>query len=451
MNSPSVTETQQKALQQEEEALAALLARLEDHPLPAIELKLDRMRLFLERIGNPHHHLPPVVHVAGTNGKGSLLAFLHAMLAAGGYQAHRYTSPHLACFSERFIVSNEQITRPALTQALTPLLDELAECPLTYFESATALAFTLFAQARADVTLLEVGMGGRLDATNVIDASALTAITPIAIDHQAFLGDSLAAIAGEKAGILKPGVPCVVGPQEPEALAVVEQQAELLGVPLFRYGQEWQAGRDEEGRLHYHSNALDTTTPPPALPGIHQYANAATAIACLEQLSGLLPYDETAIGEGVAAAHWQGRLQHLPAEALASPLQTHHQLVIDGAHNIAAMQAVTHWMREVSLPVHAIMAMRRDKDVQAVVSALVPHAASVTMVPIPGDRQSVQPDELAAVAVAAGAEATTAAHWQQALQHLTVTVPQKAIILVTGSLYLIGDVLHVMTSPQQGR
>jgi dihydrofolate synthase / folylpolyglutamate synthase len=229
--------------------LTTLLAALEQHPFPTVDLKLERVQQFLTRINLELEHLPPVIHVAGTNGKGSVLAFLHAMIEAAGMTAHRYTSPHLVSFHERFILANRQADDAQLVEALEPLMAELEAFPLTFFESATVLAFRLFTMHPADLTLLEVGLGGRLDATNIVPNPLATIIMPIALDHQHFLGDTIAAIAYEKACIIKPGVPCIIGHQPPEALEVIADYAARQHAPLYQLGQQWEYHVAADGSL----------------------------------------------------------------------------------------------------------------------------------------------------------------------------------------------------------
>ncbi len=425
--------------------LAHLLHQLEHHPLPNIDLKLDRMLAFLERLGNPHQRIPPVIHVAGTNGKGSVIAFLQAMLEAAGYRVHRYTSPHLMRFEERFIIAGREADAAMLVDALTPMMPLLEECPLTYFESATVLAFSLFAEHPADVTLLEVGMGGRLDATNVIEEPLATVITPIGMDHREFLGETLAAIAGEKAGIIKPGAPCIAGRQAPEALEVIESHATHCGAPLYDLGAAWQVTRLADHRLHYVSDTLDLDTPPPSLPGLHQYDNAATAIACLEQVRAQLPVSNDAMAAGVSHAVWPGRLQLLPDD-VCRQLGTHHQIVVDGTHNPDAAKATAVWMQQQALPVHLVIGMHDDKDHVETLRHLLPFAASIQVVEIDGDPKSCAPDRLQTQVRQLGYDVKRCAGWQQAVDALTVTVPHTNLILISGSLYLAGEVLRAVAS-----
>ncbi len=418
--------------------LLTLLHTLEHHhPFPAVELKLERMREFLRLSDNPQQRIPPAIHVAGTNGKGSVLAFLHAMIQAAGQSAHRYTSPHLVSFHERYILTNRQITDEALLGALERLVPELQAYPLTYFEAATALAFRLFAGHPADYTLLEVGMGGRLDATNVIDHPIATIMMPVSLDHQDFLGDTVAKIAYEKACIMKAGTPCIIGHQVAEARDVMLNHAKEIDAPVHMLGQDWEYRMTADGSLHYQSHSLSITTPPPALSGAHQYGNAATAIACVDRLGILTP---EAVKGGVATAAWPGRLQRI-----RTPL-THHAVFLDGGHNPSAAAMLNQWISGQSLPVHIIFGMHQDKDVSGALRLLLPHAASLHCVKMKGDPKAVPALELAGIVKVLQYDGRAHAGLGEALAFLTVTNPESAIILVTGSLYLVGEALSLFTN-----
>lgn len=271
-----------------------------------IDLTLDRMWGCLDRLGNPHRTLPPVIHIAGTNGKGSTQAMIRAGLVAAGQRVQAYTSPHLVRFHERIRLSGGLISEARLVPLLERVLDENAGHPITYFEITTAAAFLAFAEDAADYTLLEVGLGGRLDATNVIDQPALTIITTVDYDHQAYLGDTLTQIAGEKAGIIKRGVPVVVGIQQDEALDVIERQAARVGAPMLIHGQHWHA-RAEAGRLIVEDETGLVDLPLPALRGQHQISNAGTAVVALRQLG----VAGDALEAAVAGPAWPGRMQEL--------------------------------------------------------------------------------------------------------------------------------------------
>lgn len=414
----------------------ALLHRLLHHPLPEIELSLERLRRFMERIGNPHMRLPPVVHVAGTNGKGSLVAFLRAMLEAGGYRCHVYTSPHLVRFHERIVVAGEEIADAALRDVLADVAAASAAFPITFFEAATAAGFLAFSRHQADIVLLEVGMGGRLDATNIIGRPELTAITPVSFDHMEFLGDRLAQIAYEKAGIIKEGVPCVVGPQAPEALEMLKTVGLQCRAPLFIYGEEYTV----EGEA-YRSASLTLEHLRPSLPGEFQYRNAATALACMERLHARFPVSVEAMAQGIAAAHWPARLQRLQGGVWNRLLgEGARELWLDGGHNPSAGEALADWLRHKGARVHLVMGMLADKDAQGYLAPLVPYLASLTVVEIPQEPKTARLDALLRIAETLGVEARAAVSPEAALAAIAPAGDTHAT-LIGGSLYLAGYVL----------
>src|SRR3989440_8251721 len=286
-----------------------VLARLTQLHPKKIDLSLARIERLLTALGNPQDELPPVVHVAGTNGKGSTVATLRACLEAGGYRVHAYTSPHLVRFHERIRLASRLIEEDLLLELLEECERANRGEPITFFEITTAAAFLAFARTPADVVLLEVGLGGRLDATNVVRRPAVTAITPVSLDHQAFLGDTVAAIAGEKAGILKPGVTAAIAPQPREAAAVIEARAAAVSAPLYRAQHEWRCDVLGEG-MRYEGERWRLDLPLPSLIGAHQVVNSGTAVACLERLSGFdIPTE--AIPRGLRHIDWPARLQLL--------------------------------------------------------------------------------------------------------------------------------------------
>jgi dihydrofolate synthase/folylpolyglutamate synthase len=412
--------------------LNAWLATLQSNKLPNIELKLDRMFQFLELIGNPQQQLPPVIHVAGTNGKGSTIAFIHSILKAYGLQAHRYTSPHLVRFNERIVIANSQVDDAKLLEALEFLQPHFEIFPLTFFEATTALALHLFAKTRADFTLLEVGMGGRFDATNVVKNPHLTIITPISFDHQEFLGDSIAKIAFEKAGIIKPDVPVVVGAQQSAALEVINKRAVELNAPLFRINHEWNYQILANGDLHYQSNNIALTTPPPALLGEHQYHNAALAIASLDCLRlHITPQD---IAAGIASAKWNGRLQKLDLTKFGLA----QNIYIDGGHNEAGAEAIAAWLANLPRKPHLIMGLKADKKAEDFIKLLSPYATSICFVPIT-DVAFHSTESLKMLSQKMGVISTTAPNVKAALEQAN----SSQDILITGSLYLVGEVLRI--------
>lgn len=417
-----------------------LLERLSHLHPKVIDLSLERIERLLARLGHPERSLPPVIHVAGTNGKGSTVAYLRAMAEAAGLRAHAYTSPHLVRFHERIRLAGTLIGE----EALSVLLDECeranGDTPITFFEVTTAAAFLAFARTPADLVLLEVGLGGRLDATNVIAAPALSIITPISIDHVQFLGETLSEIAGEKAGILKPGVTCVVGPQPPEAAAAIEARAKEVGGPLLRHGAEWHIDATEAGFV-YRGPTRRIAQPRPVLPGAHQIANAGMAVAAADALARRFAIGEEAMRTGLQTAEWPARLQRLARGPLIELLPTGWELWLDGGHNQAAGEALAETARGWrAQPLHLVVGMINTKDVAGFLRPLAPHAASLTALSIPGNPAAVAPEEIAAVGQALGLAAGTAANAGAALKRIA-KAGAPARVLICGSLYLAGTVL----------
>lgn len=414
-----------------------ILARLMGLHPKIIDLTLDRVHRLLTALDHPETRLPPVIHVAGTNGKGSTQAMIRAGLEASGKRVHAYTSPHLARFHERIRLAGELISEPALSA----LLDECDAAnggqPITFFEITTVAAFLAFARTPADFTLLEVGLGGRLDATNVIAKPALTIITPVSIDHQQYLGETLPEIAGEKAGILKRGVPCVVGPQQPDGLAVIEEKAARLGVPLFAHGQHWHAF-EERGRLIYQDETGLLDLPLPNLPGPHQIENAGAAIAALRALG----FDDLACEAAVSKADWPARMQRLRKGPLAASAPG-VELWLDGGHNPAGGEAVAATLaRMAKRPTHLICGMLNTKDIAGYLRPLAAQAQSLTAVSIPNEVNTLPSAATAEAARKAGfAQVTEAGSVAEALGAIAQTDPQ-ARVLICGSLYLAGQVLR---------
>lgn len=405
------------------------------HP-KVMDLTLDRMWRLLRALGNPQNDLPPVIHIAGTNGKGSTQAMIRAGIEASGGCVHAYTSPHLARFHERIRVAGQLISEPDLTAVLDECYAANGGETITYFEITTCAALLAFARTPADYTLLEVGLGGRLDATNVIDDPALTVITPISIDHQQFLGDTLAKIAFEKAGILKRGVTCVVGPQPDEALEVIERQAAKVGAPLLVHGQSWHVGQ-EHGRLVYQDETGLRDLPLPNLPGAHQIENAGAAIAALR----FLDRGDAAFEGAVSQADWPARMQRLKVGPLVE-IAPEVELWLDGGHNAAAGKALAaHLSGLPARPTHLICGMLNTKDVTGYMRPLAAQVDSLTAVSIPGEAATLSAQETAEAARSVGLHAETAADVAEALSAIAARNPQ-ARVLICGSLYLAGTVLR---------
>ncbi|MBZ8118407.1 bifunctional folylpolyglutamate synthase/dihydrofolate synthase [Roseovarius sp. LXJ103] len=405
------------------------------HP-KIIDLTLDRMWRLLHALGDPQDALPPVIHIAGTNGKGSTQAMLRAGLEAAGQSVHAYTSPHLARFHERIRLAGTLITEDALTAALDECYAANNAETITYFEITTCAALLAMSRTKADYTLLEVGLGGRLDATNVIPAPALTIITPVSMDHEQFLGDTIAKIAGEKAGIIKRGVPCIVGPQHNAASEVIESTAASLGAPLLAYGQHWHVS-EERGRLIYQDETGLLDLPLPNLPGAHQIENAGAALAALRHI-GL---DEAAFDGAVTQAEWPARMQRLATGPLVAAARD-AELWLDGGHNAAAGKALgAHMATLAPRPTHLICGMLNTKDIAGFLTPLAAQAASLTAVSIPGEANTLPADVTAAAARAVGLPASEAPDVGTALAQIIAQDP-KARVLICGSLYLAGYILR---------
>ena len=403
------------------------------HP-KIIDLSLDRVWRLLDALGNPQERLPPVIHIAGTNGKGSTQAMIRAGLEARGEVCHAYTSPHLARFHERIRLAGQLITEDALAELLDEVEAANAGTPITYFEITTCAAMLAMARTPADWTLLEVGLGGRLDATNVV-VPRLTAITPISLDHQQYLGETLPEIAGEKAGILKRGVPCVVGPQDEAAMAVIEARAERLGAPLIAQGQHWHVW-EERGRLIFQDESGLLDLPRPRLRGPHQIDNAGAAIAALRHLGA----NETACKAAMAAS-WPARMQRLtagPAVVAAGDVQ----LWLDGGHNPAAGRALADTLAAMPGPDwHLICGMLNTKDVAGYLAPLAEAAASLQAVGIP-DTDAALPAEVTAAAARSCGIRTAVAQDVETAVRAIAAAGSDARILICGSLYLAGHVLR---------
>ncbi|WP_282119424.1 bifunctional folylpolyglutamate synthase/dihydrofolate synthase [Ruegeria atlantica] len=405
------------------------------HP-KIIDLTLDRVWRLLTALDNPQNKLPPVIHIAGTNGKGSTQAMIRAGLEGAGLTAHAYTSPHLARFHERIRLAGDLISEPDLTAVLDECYAANGGENITYFEITTCAALLAFARSKADYTLLEVGLGGRLDATNVIHDPAVTVITPVSIDHEQFLGDTLGKIAAEKAGIIKPGVPCIVGPQKDEALEVIEYTAARLGAPLLVHGQHWHV-TEENGRLVYQDETGLRDLPLPNLLGAHQYQNAGAALAVLRHLD----LGDDAYEAAVTKAEWPARMQRLKAGPLVEQAPE-AELWLDGGHNAAAGQALADLLAKLPVrPTHMICGMLNTKDVTGYLAPLAAQAQSLTAVSIPGEVNTLSADDTAEAASRVGLAASTANSVAEALRKITEDDPQVRV-LICGSLYLAGNILR---------
>jgi len=404
------------------------------HP-KVIDLSLGRIERLLAALGHPERRLPSVVHVAGTNGKGSVVAMLRAGLEASGARVHVYTSPHLARFHERIRIAGALIDEDALVALLERCEAANAGAPITFFEITTAAAFLAMAETPADFALLEVGLGGRLDATNVVEAPRLSVVTPVSLDHQQYLGETLAEIAAEKAGILKPGVACLVGHQAPEALAAIEARAAAVGAPLAVANRDWQVW-EEHGRMAFLDEAGLLDLPRPRLIGAHQVANAGIALAALRALR----VDEAACAAAVTRAEWPARLQRLRHGPLVDAAGA-AELWLDGGHNPAAGEALAEALSR--LPprrLHLVCGMLNTKDVEGFLRPLAGEAVDLAAVTIPGEAATLPAEATAAAARAVGLPAAPAAGVAEAVA--AGARDPGARILICGSLYLAGQVLR---------
>lgn len=421
------------------------------HP-KLIDLSLDRTWRLLAALRHPERNLPPVFHVAGTNGKGSVSAMMRAMLEAGGYAVHAYTSPHLVRFHERIRLAGRPQSAFIEEDELAALLDECERAnagePITFFEITTAAALLAFSRHPADALILEVGMGGRLDTTNVVAKPAVSIITPVDLDHQAFLGDTLTLIAGEKAGILKPGVPAVIGPQQDEGRIAIEMAAERTGAPLLIHGQDFSA-HEEAGALVYQDEQGLLDLPLPRLAGRHQIGNASIAICALRQ-AGMLPLERDAIAHGLTHAEWPARMQRLTRGPLFTHLPENCEVWLDGGHNPAAGRAVAEAMADVAQhdpaaaprPLLMLTGMLETKDATGYFAAFRGLATHVETVAIPGADASLPAGRLCEMARDAGLSANAASSIGEALDRLVIAAGRAVPrILICGSLYLAGHIL----------
>lgn len=418
------------------------------HP-KLIDLSLGRVERLLAKLGNPHMALPAVVHIAGTNGKGSVTAYLKAMLTAAGKRVHVYTSPHLVRFHERI----ELATAPGLTQPISEadLVDVLSRTQsvnsgddITQFEITTAAAFLAFAEHAAEFVLLEVGLGGRLDATNVIERPELTVLTPISHDHADKLGNTIQAIASEKAGILKRGARCVVSQQEDEVLDVIARQAARVGAPLIVWGQDYDA-YEQRGRLVVQRSDQLLDLPLPALIGRHQIINAGTAVAAALELDGA-QIDEHAIERGLVSARWPARMQRIDGGPLPALLRSGSELWLDGGHNPAAglflAQSLADLEERSPKPLYLVVGMLGLKDAAGFLGSFRGLARHVVGVPIPGSHEApFSPEALADAARSVSLSAEAGASVEAALKRIDAIDPGPKRVLITGSLYLAGHVL----------
>jgi dihydrofolate synthase/folylpolyglutamate synthase len=420
---------------------AQILDRLTALYPRAIDLSLERMRLLLDDLGNPQDRLPPVVHIAGTNGKGSTIAYLRAVAEAAGYRAHVYTSPHLVRFNERIRLAGALIDNALLSELLGEVEQVNAGRPITFFEVTTAAAFLAFSRVPADLVLLETGLGGRLDATNVIARPAVCGITPISFDHPDFLGDSVAQIAGEKAGILKQGVTAVIGPQSVDAASVIAARAAAVGAPLVVHGRDWRLEESRDGFRYSGRATLDL--PLPGLPGRHQLDNAGLAAAIIEQLPGFA-MTPAHLAEGLRRVEWPARLQRLTSGPLVDLLPEGGELFLDGGHNESGAAAIADWATKLmnGRKLNLVVAMKASKAADAFLAHLAPHAERLRSLSFPEETGWIDAERIAELARAAGiADAAASSDPATAVAALVARAGPRPRILICGSLYFAGRIL----------
>lgn len=423
-----------------------VLAEIANRRPVVIDLSLDRIKRALSRLGDPQKKLPPFFHVAGTNGKGSTVAFLRAILEAAGHSVHVYTSPHLVRFNERIVVAGKELSDAGLIDALRRVDAAIGDDMLTYFETTTCAAYLAFAETRADYAVIEVGLGGRLDATNVMETPLAAVVTPVDLDHQAFLGNTILEVAGEKAGIFRRAAPAVISRQTPDAMAALQSHATKTGAAIHAYGEQWNV-HSEHGRLIYQDDDGLCDLDPPRLPGAHQIENAGTAVAAI-RASGL-KFDDQTISKGLGAANWPARMQRLTKgpliELARAALGQEPEVWLDGGHNPHAGRAISALMADLearsSKPLVMISGMQANKDAAGYFAPFAGLARKVFCVA--ADHEGVlAPGQVAAAARAGGLEAEPCASLEAAVTKACAEIKNEPPrILVSGSLYLAGEVL----------
>ena len=439
--------------------LDARLAALAERRPKLIDLGLSRVEATLEKLDNPQRRTQPTFHVAGTNGKGSTIAFLRAILEAADRSVHVYTSPHLVRFNERIVLAGEEIGDARLLDVLERVDAAAGDDPLSFFETLTCAALLAFSEASADFAIVEVGLGGRLDATNVLSPIAAL-IAPVALDHQDYLGDDIEAIAAEKAGILKPGAPAVIGPQDPAAMAVIAERAQAVGAPLYAFGADWDV-YEENGRLVYQDREGLADLDPPRLPGRHQFFNAGLAIAglravgqlsvgqvAMSKVTGAPALDDGVLSQGLRAATWPARVQRLTRGPVVERLSRGDDGVevwLDGGHNPHAARALSAAMGDMEerapKPLFLIVGMQANKDAGGFLAAFEGLASKVYAVA--ADHDGAAPAEtIAQAAQGCGFPAESFPSLDAAADAVarTATAPFRA--LICGSLYLAGETLR---------
>lgn len=423
------------------------LAKIASRRPVIIDLSLDRVYAALARLGDPQKKIPPVIHVAGTNGKGSTVAFIRAALEAAGKSVHVYTSPHLVRFNERIVLAGQQISDDALIDALEETDKAMGDDHLTYFETTTCAALLAFSRTPADYAIIEVGLGGRLDATNVFDDPLVTIVTPVDLDHQSFLGDTIGEVAGEKAGIFRRNRPAVIAKQTPEAMAVLQRHAQKVGAKIHAFGEQWNV-HSEHGRLIYQDDDGLCDLDLPRLAGAHQIENAGTAIAALR--AGGIAIDETAMSTGLQSAKWPARMQRLTSGPIVDlarqSLGADPEIWLDGGHNPHAGRAIAAVIADFEArnakPLVMIAGMQANKDAAGYFANFAGLVRSVFCVAADHDGV-MRPDEVANAATKAGLSATHYASLTDAIKAACAqNKNEPPRILIGGSLYLAGEILR---------
>ncbi|MBS9531484.1 MULTISPECIES: bifunctional folylpolyglutamate synthase/dihydrofolate synthase [unclassified Wolbachia] len=407
------------------------------------DFSLDRIKSFLNKLGNPEKKIPPIIHIAGTNGKGSTLSFIRYIMQAAGYKVHTYTSPHLVNFNERIVVAGNDIDDSELHNSLEECRIAVAEQPITLFEAATTAAFLAFSRHKADITLVEVGLGGRLDATNVIDNPILTIITSIALDHTEYLGPTVETIAGEKAGIMKPNVPCVIAPQEKSIMNTLEQHAINKKSPLYRGGFEWNCEK-QNNRIVFQSTIQSIEFSLPSLKGDHQIINSGNAIAACSILSGKYGFNigEEDIASGLQSTYWPARLESIKEGNLISLLPKDWQLFLDGAHNNDGAKVLAKWVRDnFAEGIYMIFGVTRNRNVAEFLEHLKPYIKLLCAVCVKSEPKATSTDLIREGAHNIGINAIECESIRDAISNhiLKASIQNVKTILICGSLFLARD------------
>jgi dihydrofolate synthase/folylpolyglutamate synthase len=421
------------------------LERLEKLHPKVIDLSLERLDGLLKTLNNPEYRLPPIIHVAGTNGKGSTISMLRAIHNAAGRSTHIYTSPHLVRFTERFIIANKEIERDTLDEILLECEIANAGKSITLFEIITAAGFLAFSRYKADLLFLEVGLGGRFDATNVVASPVLSIITPISLDHQQYLGDTLNKIAYEKSGILKPNIPAIIGPQHPDALAVIELKARETNSPLSIYRRDWNI-TETKNSMKFEIGSSIKYMEKPSLKGSHQVQNAGIALAAVNYLNEDLPISNSEMQQGLKNIYWPARLQKLTAGPLIDLLPSQVELWLDGGHNQSATLAIAKTLidwktNDPLITFHLVFGSLNNRNTIDLLAPFTNIIQLVRTVSVPGQLNTENPNTTATLAVSLGLNATSASDVNSAVTDIVSSTMGKRIIIVCGSLYLAGSIL----------